>query len=83
MSSQHASVKERIRRILTVAAAQGHTHLVLGAFGCGVFGNDPVMIADTFMDELTRCAPLLLYLAPFSVRDACTGAPPRLSECVP
>jgi uncharacterized protein (TIGR02452 family) len=44
------AMRERIRRVLAVAAAHGHEHLVLGAWGCGVFGNDPREIATLFRD---------------------------------
>lgn len=43
-----AALRERIGRILAVAQEQGHTHLVLGAFGCGVFKNDPLHVALAF-----------------------------------
>jgi uncharacterized protein (TIGR02452 family) len=33
-------LRRRATRILDVAAADGHRRLVLGAWGCGVFGND-------------------------------------------
>jgi uncharacterized protein (TIGR02452 family) len=42
----------RAVRVLHVAAAHGHRRLVLGAWGCGVFGNDPALVADTFMTAL-------------------------------
>jgi uncharacterized protein (TIGR02452 family) len=34
-------MKRRIAKMLTVAAEHGHETLVLGAWGCGVFQNDP------------------------------------------
>lgn len=43
---------ERIRYILAVAADQGHRAIVLGAFGCGVFRNDPVEVAGFFRKVL-------------------------------
>ncbi|WP_411350300.1 TIGR02452 family protein [Paenibacillus sp. WLX2291] len=45
-------MKERIRYILAVAAEQGERHLVLGAFGCGVFRNDPSEVARWFREIL-------------------------------
>ncbi|MEU9332860.1 TIGR02452 family protein [Streptomyces sp. NPDC048290] len=38
----------RAERVLEVAAAGGHRRLVLGAWGCGVFQNDPATVAGTF-----------------------------------
>ena len=34
------------------SAARGHKHLVLGAWGCGAFGGDPVVVADVFAELL-------------------------------
>jgi len=42
------TLRERIGRILAVAQEYGYTHLVLGAFGCGVFRNDPLDVAMAF-----------------------------------
>jgi uncharacterized protein (TIGR02452 family) len=42
----------RCGRILHVAAAQGCDTLVLGAWGCGVFGNDPEEVAAVFAEHL-------------------------------
>lgn len=48
----HADVETSLRRragyVLAVAKAQGHRCLVLGAWGCGVFRNDPALVAKTF-----------------------------------
>lgn len=43
-----AALLRRAVRVLHVAAAHGHRRLVLGAWGCGVFGNDPAVVAETF-----------------------------------
>jgi len=42
----------RIRRLLAVAHAYGFDVLVLGAWGCGAFGNDPVRTARDFRKVL-------------------------------
>lgn len=46
------TMQDRIDKVLRVAAAQGYTHLILGAWGCGVFGNDPQEIAQLLADTL-------------------------------
>ena len=42
----------RIIKVLAIAQANGHDALVLGAWGCGNFGNDPALIADLFRQAL-------------------------------
>jgi len=39
----------RAECILALAASRGYRHLVLGAWGCGVFRNNPETVADVFM----------------------------------
>lgn len=43
---------KRVRHILSIAAANGDEILVLGAFGCGAFMNDPKVVAKAFKDVL-------------------------------
>ena len=38
-------MRERMVKVLAVAASHGHTSLVLGAWGCGAFGNDPATVS--------------------------------------
>ena len=69
--------------VLAIARAYGHTVLVLGAWGCGAFGNDPRDTAADFRQALetdsagafsdivfaiTDWSPERRYLGPF--RDA-------------
>ncbi|KAF1920491.1 hypothetical protein BDU57DRAFT_508835 [Ampelomyces quisqualis] len=49
---QRAEMKRKIRLTLRVAAMKGHTKLVLGALGCGVFGNPPGEVANCFLEVL-------------------------------
>ncbi len=48
------TMKHRIESVLAIARHQAHRSLVLGAWGCGVFGNDPSHIAAWFHDALTK-----------------------------
>jgi len=41
-------VENKIKRILDIAADNHHETLILGAWGCGVFNNDPENIANLF-----------------------------------
>ncbi|OQR63978.1 TIGR02452 family protein [Streptomyces maremycinicus] len=42
----------RAERVLETAAAHGYRRLVLGAWGCGVFRNDPAQVAGAFRAQL-------------------------------
>jgi uncharacterized protein (TIGR02452 family) len=52
-SAIRKAMKERVERVLAIAAAHDHEALVLGAWGCGVFGNDTEEVADLFRQALT------------------------------
>ncbi|MGW1884696.1 TIGR02452 family protein [Streptomyces sp. NPDC001970] len=43
-----AALASRAERVLETAAATGYRRLVLGAWGCGVFRNDPAKVAGAF-----------------------------------
>jgi uncharacterized protein (TIGR02452 family) len=42
------SLENRSEYVLATAESFEHERLILGAWGCGVFRNDPVMVAQTF-----------------------------------
>lgn len=42
------ALRRRSALVLAIAAANGHRTLLLGAWGCGVFQNDPAIVADAF-----------------------------------
>lgn len=45
-------MNERVQRVLSVFEIHQHKTLVLGAFGCGVFRNDPAQVATIFRQHL-------------------------------
>lgn len=49
---QRVETKRKIRLTLRLAALKGHTKLVLGALGCGVFGNPPKEVAECFLEVM-------------------------------
>ncbi|ANW17033.1 TIGR02452 family protein [Streptomyces clavuligerus] len=48
-----AALAARAERVLQTAAVHGYRRLVLGAWGCGVFRNDPAEVAGAFHALLT------------------------------
>lgn len=45
-------MRERVEKVLAIMAGHGHDAAVLGAWGCGVFKNDPEMVAELFAQAL-------------------------------
>ncbi|MEV0119671.1 TIGR02452 family protein [Streptomyces sp. NPDC050844] len=69
----------RAERVLETALACGYRRLVLGAWGCGVFQNDPVDVADAFrvqLDEGGRFHGAFEHIV-FGVLDRTRGAVTR------
>ena len=52
-SENQATLRERCEFILAIAREQGVKTLILGAFGCGVFGQDPERVATYFCELLS------------------------------
>jgi uncharacterized protein (TIGR02452 family) len=46
------TMRQRLRLVLAVAARHEVEALVLGAWGCGVFANDPAQVAQLFAEAL-------------------------------
>lgn len=44
----------RIRGMISLAAKEGYSRIVLGAWGCGNFGNDPDLVASLFSQSITN-----------------------------
>jgi uncharacterized protein (TIGR02452 family) len=64
----------RAARVLAVAAAHGHRTLVLGAWGCGVFRNDPAVVAEAFATQLAVAEGHFDHVV-FAVLDRQRGTP--------
>ena len=45
---------QRIDSIIRIAVHFGYRHLILGAWGCGAFGNDAELISDLFYQVLKK-----------------------------
>lgn len=72
----YKTIRNRAQKVLEIAAKHGHKNIVLGAWGCGAFGNDPNMVANIFMDLLKEM-PIFEHVC-FAVYD--TREPPVLYE---
>jgi uncharacterized protein (TIGR02452 family) len=72
-----AALTQRAECVLALAAQKGCETLVLGAWGCGVFRNDPVLVANVFRELLCGSAQWLRHFRQvrFSVFDAGVEAP--------
>jgi len=46
-------LRVRIPRVLEAFVRHGARDIVLGAWGCGVFGNDPAVVARIFKEQLS------------------------------
>jgi uncharacterized protein (TIGR02452 family) len=63
------AMAERIAKVLTVAALHDHDTLILGAWGCGAFGNDCREIAGLFRDALQSTFRDVFETVVFAITD--------------
>ncbi len=68
-------LEERGKLVLGLAALKNHTCLVLGAWGCGVFRNDPQMVATVFKKLLEGQFKNVFDQVVFAVYDKSKGSP--------
>jgi uncharacterized protein (TIGR02452 family) len=65
----HTAMKRRIAKVLTIAASHSHNTLVLGAWGCAVFGNDSREVAELFHEALSGSFRGVFARVVFSILD--------------
>lgn len=64
-----AIMRRRLKRVLDVMVTHRHEAVVLGAWGCGIFRNEPEMIAGLFAEALQSTHRGLFTEARFSIYD--------------
>ncbi len=67
------TLRRRAGLVLALAAHRGYRRLVLGAWGCGVFRNDPAMVASIFAEHLRGVWANRFERVLFSVLDTSQG----------
>lgn len=65
---RHA-LRGRINKVLSIAATQGYDTIILGAWGCGVFKNDPRDVAAEFQAALSGDFAGVFRLIHFAISD--------------
>ena len=66
-SAAKAILTAQLYNQIKVAIEQSNTHLILGAFGCGAFNNDPQFIAKTYRKILSLPDFIGKIKTPFAV----------------
>ena len=63
LEENNKTLFERIKFIKYIAENQNIDTLILGAFGCGVFGQDPIMVANYFKEVFKKSSVKTVYYA--------------------
>lgn len=74
-SEVEPTLRRRATRVLAVAAHHGHRRVVLGAWGCGVFRNDPAQVAAAFATPLSDEFATAFDDVVFAIHDRLPGQP--------
>ena len=69
VSLAEQTMRTRMKLALAIFAQQGCRYLVLGAYGCGVFRNDPIKVASWWKELLDTCFPQYFESIVFAVLD--------------
>lgn len=69
-----ATFVRRIDHVLSVFAAREHHRVVLGAWGCGAFRNDPSLVAELFADALAGRFAGVFDEVCFAIHDRAKGS---------
>lgn len=71
------ALASRAERVLETAVAEGYRRIVLGAWGCGVFRNDPAEVAGAFKALLTGDGRFSGHFdeVVFAILDRASGTP--------
>lgn len=70
-----SALQQRAERVLAVSAAHRYSRLVLGAWGCGVFRNDPSTVAGVFAQLLNTQFAAAFAQVTFAIYDPQPRAP--------
>ena len=62
-------MKERMKLVLAIFAKQNCKHLILGAYGCGVFRNDPLQVAKWWKELFEAFFPNQFETIVFAILD--------------
>lgn len=62
-------VRAAVDLLFAVALAHGFRDLILGAWGCGVYRNDPAVVATAFRDALRGMPSAALDVVVFAITD--------------
>jgi uncharacterized protein (TIGR02452 family) len=60
---------ERAHKVLATAVHHGHRRLILGAWGCGAFGIETVVMARIFHELLATTFATAFELVTFAITD--------------